>query len=231
MTLAENIKAARTAKGWSQAELARRANVTQQTVAGIESGRVGRARSLPEIAAALELTVEDLITEETRTIAAVMQHANEAQARPTVPAASREINLSAMPCDVPVYGQAVGGDAGDFQFNGQVIDYIRRPPGIAAHKDVFGLYVTGTSMYPKYEEGDPIYVSAARPPAIGDYVVIELLEAEDGAGNPGFIKRLVRRTPTRIVCEQFNPPKEVEYERERIKSVFRVIPYPELVGI
>jgi phage repressor protein C with HTH and peptisase S24 domain len=233
MSLGENLKASRVAKGLSQAALARAAGVTQQTIAGIESGRVQRSGRLPEIAAALGTTAEELI--HGATISVPTSTAVAAEFAPSLPkpprAAPSEINLGSLPRDVPVLGQAVGGDNGDFYFNGQIIDYLRRPPGIAAARDVFGLYVTGTSMYPKYEEGEPIYVSAARPPAVGDYVVIELHEQQEGTGNAGYVKRLVRRTPTKIVCEQFNPPMEVEYDRRAVKSVFRVIPYPELVGI
>ncbi|KFL24951.1 hypothetical protein JP74_22000 [Devosia sp. 17-2-E-8] len=222
-TLGERIRQARIAQGMSQAELGRRAGITQQALAGLESGRTSRSRHTPELAQALGMRLQDLTGEEQQEIDF---GAHGAQAAP-----AQAIDLSNLPRDIPVLGQAIGGSTGDFTFNGQVIDYLRRPPGIATMKDVFGLYVTGTSMYPKFEEGEPIYVSASRPPAIGDYVVVELHEAGDGEGNAGFIKRLLKRTPTTIKCEQFNPPMEIEYDREKVKALFRVIPLTELVGI
>lgn len=218
MSIGARVKELRTAKGWSQAELAREVGVSQQMIFQLESGQTERTRHVVEIARALGTTPEDL-----QGISAVRGG--------VVPAAPPP--FSSQMRDVPVYGQVVGGDGdsgADFEFNGQTIDYLRRPSGIAMMRDVFGLYITGSSMFPKFEEGEPIYVSAARPPAIGDYVVIELYPTEEGSNGPGYIKRLKRRTPTKIVCEQFNPPKDIEFDREEIKSIFRVIPLIELVG-
>lgn len=53
-----------------------------------------------------------------------------------------------MPKDVPVYGTAYGGQGGDFELNGQLIDHARRPPSIASSKTVFCVYVQGDSMAP-----------------------------------------------------------------------------------
>lgn len=135
--------------------------------------------------------------------------------------------------DVPEYGAAAGGKRGDadFRFNGQTVDMAPRPPGIANKKDVYALRVTGESMSPKYEEGERIYVDPHRSPAIMDYVVVELHSSEEGEPGDGFIKRLVRRTPTKFVVSQFNPPKELEFDRDEVKSLHRVIPTDELLGI
>lgn len=59
--LGDNIIRARTAKGWSQEELARRAGISQGTIGHLESGRNSTSRKLPEIARALGLTVEQLV--------------------------------------------------------------------------------------------------------------------------------------------------------------------------
>lgn len=133
--------------------------------------------------------------------------------------------------DVPVKGNAAGGSGADFYMNGETIDYVRRPPGVARQAGIFALYVVGTSMYPKYEDGNLIYASSSRSPSIGDFVVVELHPAEEGGDTPGFIKRLTKRTGTKIVCEQFNPPKSVEFELRRVKAIHRVIPLEELLGV
>lgn len=216
MTLGENVRDRRVALKLSQAELGRRAGVSQQAIMGIETGRALRSRHLADIALALETTVEQLVAED-----AAQDRQHEV---------AHAIEFRNLPKDVPVLGQAMGGDDGDFYFNGDIIDYIRRPPGIANMKDVFGLYAAGTSMWPRFEEGEPIYISPSRPAAIGDYVVLELLPEKEGDRPAGFLKRLKRRSGSKVVCEQFNPPKDIEYERDRIKSIFRVIPLTELVG-
>lgn len=63
--LKDVLKERRTKKGWSQAELAREANVSQQLITRIESGNVKESRKLPQIARALGVTVEDLIGRDT----------------------------------------------------------------------------------------------------------------------------------------------------------------------
>lgn len=137
------------------------------------------------------------------------------------------------PRDVPVYGTAVGGgdEDGDFRFNGEQIDMAPRPPGIANRKDVFCLYVENDSMFPKFEPGERLYVDPHRKPRQGEYVVVELHGESEGEPGKGYIKRLVKQTPTRLVVSQFNPPKELEFEMAQVKRVLRVIPTDELLGI
>jgi phage repressor protein C with HTH and peptisase S24 domain len=136
-----------------------------------------------------------------------------------------------MPQDVPVRGNAAGGTGADFYFFGTAEEWVRRPPGLATHKNVFALYVVGSSMEPKFEEGELVFVSSSRSPSIGDYVVIELHPTSDGGDTPGFIKRLEKRTPTKVICSQFNPAKTVEFELKRVKAIHRVVPTAELLAV
>jgi transcriptional regulator with XRE-family HTH domain len=61
-TLAERVAALRSARSWSQSELARRSGVTQQNVNSVELGKVKRPRYTHELARALDTTVEYLLT-------------------------------------------------------------------------------------------------------------------------------------------------------------------------
>lgn len=135
--------------------------------------------------------------------------------------------------DIEELGIAVGGDGEDdgaFEFNGQVVDRVTRPPGIKHRKDVFALRIANSSMFPKFEDGERIFAERRRP-AIGDYVVVELFPAEEGRAGKGFVKKLVSMHSGKVVVEQFNPPKTLEFERERVKDVHRVIPWQELLGV
>ncbi|MCC0809422.1 helix-turn-helix domain-containing protein [Methylobacterium sp. W2] len=135
------------------------------------------------------------------------------------------------PRNVPVYGTGSGGPGGDFRFNGQTIDHAPRPPGIESRRDVYVVYVVGDSVSPKYEDGDPVYVDPHRRPQPRDYVVVELHPDEHGEPGDAFVKRLVKRTPTKLVVEQHTPAKEIVFEEADVLRVHRVIPYPELIGI
>ncbi len=59
-------------------------------------------------------------------------------------------------------------------FTGQVIDTVRRPPALKGIEDAFAIFVTGTSMEPRYFEGDLLFVHPTRPPEPGCDVLVEL---------------------------------------------------------
>jgi HTH-type transcriptional regulator / antitoxin HipB len=61
--LGVRLKELRESRGWTQAQLATRAKVERSTIQNVESGRVRRPNTLPHIADALGVTVEDLTGE------------------------------------------------------------------------------------------------------------------------------------------------------------------------
>ncbi|TIQ85372.1 MAG: helix-turn-helix transcriptional regulator, partial [Mesorhizobium sp.] len=126
-------------------------------------------------------------------------------------------------------GAAVGGDDGDFTFNGEVAGYVQRPPGIAHLRKVFALHVLSDSMVPRYEPGEMLYCGG-RDAVPGDHVVIEMFPEEHERNGKAFIKKLVKRTAAELVVEQYNPPKTLTFNRYAIKHVWRVIPLKELLG-
>src|SRR5690606_31610516 len=97
--------------------------------------------------------------------------------------------------------------AGDFELNGDVVDFARRPPGIGQLRDVFALYVVGESMTPWRQPGDLVYCTRSRHPRPGDYVVVEL-KAEEGEAQAALLKRLVGLRGQRLVLEQYHPREE-----------------------
>lgn len=143
---------------------------------------------------------------------------------------------TSMPLDVPVLGTAEGGNGDDrFQMVGEVIDYVRRPPGIAKAKHVFALNVRGTSMEPRYEEGDLIFLNPTLPARPGDDIVIEFTATAQEEYSEGCLKRLVRKTPTKLIVKQFNPPAgqsaELEFDLDIVKAIHRVLTLSELMGV
>lgn len=133
------------------------------------------------------------------------------------------------PRDVEVLGVIVGGEDEDFRFNGEVIDTVRRPPGIANLRNVFAVHVLGSSMYPRFEPGDLLYCGG-REPVPGDDVVIERRPSRERPAGGGYIKRLQRRSASTLECTQFNPEKVLTFDTRDLKAVHRVIPLKELLG-
>lgn len=136
-----------------------------------------------------------------------------------------------LPRDLPVFGVAIGGVEGDFNFNGSVVDYVRRPPSLMKIKSAFGVYVSGDSMSPRFDHGDLVFVHPGRPPQPGNDVIVEL-HGEHGAPGPCYIKRLVRRSADRIVLAQFNPPRDdITIDAVRVKAVYRILTAAEIMGV
>lgn len=136
------------------------------------------------------------------------------------------------PRDIEELGVTMGGDGDDeaaFEMNGQVIDRVKRPIGILDRKNVYALRVTNTSMWPRFRHGVRVYIED-RPPAIEDHVVIELKPIEDGRPGKSFIKLLTAIDARKVMVEQYNPRGILEFGRNEIKKIWRVIPDEELRG-
>lgn len=129
--------------------------------------------------------------------------------------------------DLPVYGLAAGSITGALTMTNEPIDYRNAPPALSRVRDAYALIVTGSSMEPRYEAGDYIYVDPHRPPRQGDHVVIQ--EFRHG-GTVVSIKRFERLTETHIVTSQYNPLAEVKFLRGPEVIMHRVLTHNEASG-
>lgn len=131
--------------------------------------------------------------------------------------------------DVPVLGTALGGDGtGDFLLNGQPLHYVKRPAKFAGRDDLFALYVSGSSMEPRYFGGELVFCERRRAPAIRDHVVVEMHPLNDGTV-PAFLKRLEAITGNSVKLYQYNPQKTFEIDRKRIRQIIRVLSLNDMV--
>ena len=136
-----------------------------------------------------------------------------------------------MPLDVPVMGTAAGSLArGAFQLEGGVVDYVRRPPALIGARDIYALYVEGSSMEPQYFPGDLIYVNPHKPPRIGDIVVVQCRNGEHTPEEASLgIYR--KRTERAITIGKRNPVAEIDLSRDHVKEIHRVLTTNELFGV
>lgn len=141
---------------------------------------------------------------------------------------SREIVL---PRNIPVRATSATNSNADFELSRQVIDYVGRPPGLAHAKDVFAIYVVGSTMEPRYEEGEMVYVNPKRPAKVGDYVIIEMLNQGVSSSSECLIKKLVSRTDSELILSQFNPQSDdIRVSVIDIKAVHRIMQWSEVLG-
>jgi len=222
-TLGGVLEAARKAKRLSRAYIADKFKVSEQAVGQWERNET-RPTNARIIALCRELEIDPYAAEEGRLVTKI--DASRATAEATPPT---EYPAPTGPNDVQVLGVAVGGDDGEFYFNGTIINVVARPPGIRNAAKVFATNITGSSMSPRFEPGELVFCQA-RPPAPGDDVIIELYPNEDGTPGKSFVKRFVRRSGGVLYCKQFNPSADVNFDLGEVKDVYRIIPVRELVG-
>lgn len=225
MITSDDVKAILNATGMTQGQLAERAGVSQPTVSRWLKGATpdpAQAESLNRIINEISHGAFDPRSERQKAFSIPFKEAFDAP----------EIDKGQFPRDVPMRGIATCGDDASFILNGQTGDYARRPPGLAGRRSVYALNVYGDSMYPVYRHNALVYVDPNQTPSVTEDAVIELHPRDPNDNEPGkgFLKRVKALKGGKIVCEQFNPPEEVIFDRADVKSFHRVVPWEEVLG-
>jgi phage repressor protein C with HTH and peptisase S24 domain len=124
---------------------------------------------------------------------------------------------------IPVIGIGAGGPDGHYEWNGEEVDRVDRPPLLANAVGAYAIHVTGTSMIPRYEEGELLFIHPGRPIVPGCYVVVQF-HIDDAEGSPRvWVKQFLKRTPKETTFKQLNPAKELKIPTERIVAVHRIV--------
>ena len=121
-----------------------------------------------------------------------------------------------------VLGMAECGPDGWSLWNGDVIDMVDRPANLRGVPGAYAVYVVGASMEPRYHPGELVHIHPGKPLTIGAYVLVQR-RPKDGDTPAAVIKRLIKRTGSKIVLEQFNPHKTFEIRADDIVSIHRVV--------
>lgn len=132
---------------------------------------------------------------------------------------------------IPVRGAGQGGSEGWFPWNGEIVDYISRPPHLAGATDAYAVYVAGSSMEPRYYAGELVYIHPGKPVTTGSFVLVQIRPEAEGDAPRAFMKRLVRRTANKVTLEQFNPPKNFDIKTSDVLSMHRIVGSAESGGL
>lgn len=132
---------------------------------------------------------------------------------------------SQMPRTLPVYGSAQGGSDGEFEMNGNIVDYVEMPPSLSGARSAYGVYVSGESMSPRFEPGWLLHVHPHKGPRPGDDVVIQVRPSDENSPPLAFVKTLVSwdRSGGKLVARQFNPVKTLTWENGEVVSVHKIV--------
>lgn len=132
---------------------------------------------------------------------------------------------------IPVLAAGRGGSDGWFPWNGEIVDYVSRPPQLAGSPQAYAVYVLGSSMEPRYYAGELVHIHPGKPVTIGAFVLLQIRPEAEGEASRASMKRLARRTSTKVTFEQFNPPKEIDLKVSEILSMHRIVGSAESGGL
>ncbi|MEO8894720.1 MAG: S24 family peptidase [Rhizomicrobium sp.] len=228
-TLAKRLQETMERAGLTQAGLARKASsfgeaVSQQVVQHLTSGRNTSSKSLVPIAKALDVSVEWLTTGESGSFSvkggsAGLRTSKSAGRDPRDAARDNARDNER----VPVLGMAECGPDGWSLWNGDIIDTIPRPMNLVGAPRAYAVYIVGDSMEPRYYSGELAHVHPGKPVTIGAFVLVQIRPEHEGDTPKAVVKRLIKRTGSKIVLEQYNPVKKFEIKTDDIVSIHRVV--------
>jgi len=220
--LAARLLDARRALGMSQPALAALTGVGQRTISNMETGQVAYTERWRELATALSIPEEEMRR--------LMNEARRESGKTTrLPAALKAMaapqHTAPFPTpgdQVPILGQAVGGDDGRLLFNGSVVGWVPRPHALLGVQDAYAVFVAGESMEPRYRPGETVWVHPHRPPHVGSDVVVQIRGA-DGEAPSGFIKEYRGIAGSKLVLRQHNPARDIKVDHADVVSVHTVV--------
>lgn len=214
----------------SQTEFGELVGSSQKAVSDWEKGKVATMRNYAKVAEVVGLQIPKIVdmiarnaieTGKTSRLApAIKERVEELMGASSIEVRNDRGMLER---DVPVYGRAQGGPDGKFEFNGETMGWVARPMSLIGVADAYAIYVDGESMYPRYKPGETVWVNPGRPVGKFDDVIIQMHPEEENAVPYGFIKEFRAWTPTHLIVFQHNPPGEVRYPRDQVKSVHRIV--------
>jgi phage repressor protein C with HTH and peptisase S24 domain len=230
-TLGERVKSERRAKGWSQAELARRVtkagySITQGGIAQIERRGDTEPKSIVQLAQALQVSVNWLQSargdkttgvtpgdDEQFSMLAQSGRRGRGAASGSPPSGPRQ--------PLQVFASAQGGSEGAMILSNEPVSWLPRDPRLEGVPDAYGCFVSGDSMEPAYEKGNILLVNPSAHPESGDDVVL-MKEDKDGQRFV-LIKRLVKVNAQSWTVKQYNPAKTFTLSRKEWSKAHLVI--------
>lgn len=121
------------------------------------------------------------------------------------------------PRDLPLMGETVAGDIGEFSLNGTIKEHLARPAQLAGVPQAYAVYIVGDTMEPVAYNGQVAYINPNRPPSPRGLVIVRMRDGK------AMIKALVKQQIDLITVHQFNPPCDFDIPWEKIESVHRIV--------
>jgi len=127
--------------------------------------------------------------------------------------------------DLPVRGVAAAGTDALFITNGEPHDWLLRPAVLTGVNEAYAVIAAGSSMEPRYFDGEVVFVHPGRRVAPGPhtFVVVQFFPQEEGEAPKAVIKKYERQTGKELILSEYNPPEELRFPIETVKSIHLIV--------
>lgn len=229
MKLKDRVREARRALNLSQGELAEMVGVSTQSIGKIETGKTKKPEnSWEKIADALRIPRDEFarLMDEQPSATITRIHAPLTIA-PPASNIDRVVPLRDSPAwnrMIPVLGHVAGGAPGrGYIALGGTVEMVPCPPWLANVENAYALYVSGTSMVPRYLPGELVYVHPHKPVSAGDFVVAQIQEPNEPDPH-GYVKQFVEwSNDGHLVLRQFQKPELIRFDADHVVDLHKIV--------
>lgn len=216
MSLGSRIKAARMNAGYTQAQVAKQFGLKQAAVSQWENDVTDPgADRIARLAALFDVSADYLTLGQGPLNRPAARTDRDREIEEMIPNAAHPARIGGR--DLPILGKAQGGPDGVLSFGDQAFDYTARPAALLQVKDAYALWVDGDSMSGfGLPEGTEVHVHPHRPPRPGRFCVVIKTNGD------AFVKRYVAHKGGKVVVEQSDPAKTLEFLDREVRAVHRV---------
>ncbi len=220
MAIGDRVRERREALGMNQLELSRAVaaaggSLSQAQISGLEAGTVKRPRALPELASALQTTVEWLLESKARATAASQTQRNSHDIDITMRRALRQGDTPPAPLVLYRTVHLDKGRGGDFMLSVQPAGEVERPDFLRYSLKAFAVKVLNEANNPAYRVRDVVLIDPDSA-AIESEDCCFTGDVNSTGGAVSVIGCLVSSTATCWKVRQY----AVKGERELLKSEF-----------
>lgn len=107
---------------------------------------------------------------------------------------------------------------------------IERPAALWNARDAYAIYYHGSSMEPRFYQGEVGIVDPRRPPGPGDFVVVQLNDGASDTIVTVLVKQLERIAGGYVHLRQFNPDLRFRLPRAMVGRLHRIASPTEMFG-
>ena len=104
----------------------------------------------------------------------------------------------------------------------RLISSVARPASLATDQTAFAVTTFDNRMWPRFRPGRQIIMSVLTPVAIGDDVLVTLVQKDEGR-ELGIVGELLRRAADAVELRQFNPAKSIRIDVADVESIAKIV--------